>query len=188
MKFVESGLGGLYYIDPTPFKDERGLFARTYCKKLFSEIHFDKEFVQFNYSFNKQKGTLRGLHFQFAPYGETKLIRCISGSVYDVAVDLRKGSPSFLQSFGIELSEQNMRSILIPEGFAHGFQTLEDNSALIYHHTEFYNPNYEDGLVYNDPSLKIDWPLPPVNISKKDKDYNLISKNFEAYEVQILQK
>lgn len=151
-----------------------GVFARTFCKEQFLKIDFDKEFVQFNHSFNKFKGTVRGMHFQNAPFAETKLIRCVKGSVYDVVVDLRKDSPTFLKTFEVELSDVNMLGILIPEGFAHGFQALEDNTSLIYHHTNYYTPNSEGGLRYDDPKLNLKWPLPPLNISSKDLSYNLI--------------
>lgn len=120
------------------------------------------------------------MHYQKPPFAETKLIRCVQGSVYDVAVDLRKDSPTYLQSFGAELSAENMTCILIPEGFAHGFQTLEDNTALIYHHTNYYTPNTEGGVRFDDTALNITWQLPPVNISPKDLLYPLINQNFEA--------
>ena len=180
MEFIATGIVGLYAVLLKKLEDERGLFARTFCKKEFKQIGFDKEFVQFNHSFNRYKGTVRGMHFQHAPYSETKLIRCIQGAVYDVAIDLREGSPTFLQHFGMELSEENMVSAFIPEGFAHGFQTLEDNTALIYHHTAFYTANADDGLCYNDPALKIEWKLPAVYVSEKDKNYKPVDKNFKG--------
>jgi dTDP-4-dehydrorhamnose 3,5-epimerase len=174
MVFQKTPLAGLYLLEPRIIRDERGLFARTFCKKEFAEIGFDKDFVQFNHSFNSKKGTLRGMHFQLAPFAETKLIRCVEGRVFDVAVDLRKDSKTYLQYFGVELSKENMLSILIPEGFAHGFQTLEDNSALIYHHTEYYTPNVDSGILYNDPALAINWPLEISIISQKDTSYSLL--------------
>ena len=180
MQFIETPLKGLYLIQLKILKDDRGFFARTFCKEQFSTIGFDKEFVQFNHSFNTLKGTIRGMHYQKPPFAETKLIRCTQGSVYDVAVDLRKGSPTYLQSFGVELSAENMICILIPEGFAHGFQTLEDNTSLIYHHTSYYTPNTEGGVRYDDTALNIPWPLPPINISLKDLSYLLIDQNFKA--------
>jgi len=180
MEFIPANIEGLYIIQLKKLEDERGLFARTFCKNEFRQIGFNKEFVQFNHSFNKYKGTIRGMHFQHPPYTETKLIRCVQGAVYDVAVDLRAGSPTFLHHFGIELNAENMTSILIPEGFAHGFQTLEDNTALIYHHTEFYTAGADDGIGYNDPALKIAWQLPGVNISEKDKNYKPADKNFKG--------
>ena len=180
MQFIETPLKGLYLIQLKVLKDDRGFFARTFCKEQFLTIGFDKEFVQFNHSFNTLKGTIRGMHYQKPPFAETKLIRCVQGKVYDVAVDLRKDSPTYLQSFGAELSAENMTCILIPEGFAHGFQTLEDNTALIYHHTSYYTPNTEGGARFNDPALNIHWQLPPVNISPKDLLYPLINQSFEA--------
>lgn len=183
MEFVTTGIAGLYAVHLKKLEDERGLFARTFCKNEFKQIGFDKEFVQFNHSYNKYKGTVRGMHFQHQPYGESKLIRCIQGAVYDVAVDLRAGSPTFLQHVGIELSAENMNSILIPEGFAHGFQTLEDNSALIYHHTAYYTPLAEDGLRYDDPALNIAWKLPAVQVSEKDRNYKLIDHNFKGINI-----
>ncbi len=180
MQFNKTYIDNLYSISLNKVNDERGLFARTFCKNEFRQIGFDKEFVQFNHSFNKIKGTLRGMHFQLPPYSETKLIRCIQGAVYDVAVDLREGSPTFLQHFGIELSANNMESILIPEGFAHGFQTLEDNSTLIYHHTQYYNPKADAGIRFDDAALNIKWKLPVVNVSDKDFSYKLIDNNFKG--------
>jgi len=180
MKLIETSIQDLFLLQSSIFIDERGMFARTFCKNEFKQIGFDKEFVQFNHSFNKQKGTVRGMHFQNAPYCETKLIRCIQGAVYDVAVDLRKGSPTFLQYLGIELNAENMVSILIPEGFAHGFQTLEENSALIYHHTQYYTPNADAGIRFDDPALDIYWKLPVTSISEKDKSYKLIDNNFKG--------
>lgn len=180
MEFIPTSIEGLFTIRLKKLEDERGLFARTFCKNEFRQIGFEKEFVQFNHSFNKYKGTVRGMHFQHSPYCETKLIRCIQGAVYDVAVDCREGSPTFLQHIGIELSAENMISILIPEGFAHGFQTLENNSALIYHHTQYYAPGADTGFCFNDPALAISWQLPVVMVSGKDKSYNPIDDNFKG--------
>lgn len=180
MEFIATYIEGLFTISLKKIVDERGLFARTYCKNEFNKIGFDKEFVQFNHSFNKLKGTIRGMHFQQMPFSETKLIRCIQGAVYDVAVDIRKDSPTFLQAFGIELSEENMLSILIPEGFAHGFQTLEDNTALIYHHTAYYTTGADVGICYDDAALNLNWKLPVKNVSDKDKSYAPIDVNFKG--------
>ena len=180
MEFTATHIEGVYIIGLKKLEDERGLFARTFCKNEFKQIGFDKEFVQFNHSFNKYKGTIRGMHFQQPAYSETKLIRCIQGAVYDVAVDLRTGSATFLQYFGIELSAQNMKSILIPEGFAHGFQTLEDDTALIYHHTQYYTPGADAGVRFDDPALHIDWKLPATMVSEKDKSYKMIDQKFKG--------
>lgn len=178
MELIETNIKGVFLIKPRVLQDERGLFFRTFCKKEFAEIGFHADFVQFNHSFNLKKGTIRGLHFQLPPYQETKLIRCIQGKVRDVAVDIRKDSPTFLQHVAIELSAENGYSILIPEGCAHGFQTLADDSALIYHHTQYYTPQADAGIRYNDPALHIAWTLPPVNVSEKDKKYALIAEGF----------
>ena len=180
MELIATPLGGVYIVQVNKIEDTRGLFARTYCKKEFSAIGFTKEFVQFNHSFNKEKGTVRGMHFQRHPFTETKLIRCIQGSVWDVAIDLRKGSSTYLQHFAIELSKENMKSILIPDGFAHGFQSLEDNTTLIYHHTNYYTSSADSGIRFDDPALNIQWPLPAINVSEKDQNYHLITSTFES--------
>ncbi len=183
MIFTETILKGCFTIEVKAFGDERGLFARTYCKNEFAQIGFDKEFVQFNHSYNRFKGTLRGMHFQNAPYCEAKLIRCVQGAVLDVAVDIREGSPTFMQHINVELSAENMKSILIPEGVAHGFQTLEDNSSLIYHHSAFYTAGADNGLRYDDPALNINWPLTVTQVSEKDKQYKLIDNNFKGIKI-----
>jgi dTDP-4-dehydrorhamnose 3,5-epimerase len=180
VKFTETILKGSYVVELTPVFDERGGFARTFCKREFSEINHTKEFVQLNQSYNTRKGTLRGLHYQVPPFTEIKLIRCVKGSVWDVIVDIRKNSPTFLQHFAVELSEQNRKMIYVPEGFAHGFQTLADNSELVYHHTEYYTPNSEAGLNYNDPLLNIEWPLAVSVISEKDKNNKFIDNTFKG--------
>ena len=182
MKFIETSLKGAYIVEPEPFRDDRGFFARTFCKREFSEIKHTKEFVQFNHSMTTTKGTLRGMHYQIPPSAEIKLIRCIRGSVYDVIIDIRKNSPTFLKHFGVTLSESNLKMIYIPEGFAHGFQTLEDNAQMLYHHTEYYTPQNERGLNYKDPAFKIDWPLIPVNMTEKDQKYSFIDTNFKGIE------
>lgn len=183
MIFHKTPLVGAYAIELTPFRDERGLFARTFCEREFQAIGHQKPFVQLNHSRNTQKGTIRGLHYQNPPFAEIKLIRCIRGAVYDVLVDIRKGSPTFLQHYGIELSEHNMQMIYIPEGFAHGFQTLEDQTELIYHHTAFYTPGVESGLKFDDELIGINWPLPPTIISKKDQRHPLLSKTFTGIDL-----
>jgi len=146
MIFTETILKGSYEITLTPHGDSRGWFARTYCKNEFEQIGHQAEWVQINHSFSAQKGTVRGMHFQNPPYAEIKMLRCIAGSVYDVIVDLRKNSPTFLKWYGTELSAANKKMLYIPAGFAHGFQTLSDDAELIYHHTEFYTPEAEAGI------------------------------------------
>lgn len=176
MKFIPTILNGSFTIQLDPINDERGWFARYFCKKEFSTIGHEKEWVQMNHSFSLKKGTLRGMHFQKPPYSEIKLVRCIQGSVFDVIIDLRKDSPTFLKWFGAELSAENKLMMYIPEGFAHGFQTLEDNSGLLYMHTAYYSPEAEDGLRYNDPQVNISWPLEISEISMRDTNHDLLEK------------
>ncbi len=180
MVFIETPLAGAFVIKLEPFQDERGLFARTFCQKEFEQIGHTENFVQFNHSMTVAKGCIRGMHFQKPPFAEIKLIRCIKGKVWDVIVDIRQNSMTFLKWFGVELSAENQKMIYIPKGFAHGFQTLEPNTELIYHHTAFYTPSAEGGLKYDDPKLKIDWKLTPEQLSKKDQEYNYINENFKG--------
>jgi dTDP-4-dehydrorhamnose 3,5-epimerase len=180
MIFEETPLSGCYVIKSNCIKDERGWFSRIYCADEFKKINHFKPFVQFNHSFNVNKGTLRGMHFQMPPFSEVKLIRCISGSVYDVVIDLRKDSPTFLKHFGVILSPQNHNLIYVPEGFAHGFQTLEDETQLLYHHTEFYNSKFEDGFLYSDPLFSINWPMHVNIISDRDSSFRLLDRSFQG--------
>lgn len=180
MTFTPTILQGSYAIDLEPFNDERGWFARFYCKDEFKEIGHDKEWVQLNHSVTYKKGALRGMHFQIAPYRETKMVRCISGAVYDVILDLRKDSETFLKWFGIELSADNKKMLYIPEGFAHGFQCLSSDCQLIYFHTEFYHPGAEGGIRYNDPIVGIEWPLEITAVSQRDKQHPLLDENFKG--------
>jgi dTDP-4-dehydrorhamnose 3,5-epimerase len=183
MKFVETPIAGAYYIELEPFLDERGLFVRTFCQQEFLKIGFHKQIVQINHSVTRQKGTIRGMHYQHPPASETKIIRCIQGKVFDVMVDIRAGSSTFKHWYGVELSKDNMCMVFIPEGFAHGFQTLTDNAELIYHHTALYNPKHEHGLRFDDPALMINWPFPMGGISPKDQSYPLIDNNFKGIEI-----
>jgi len=180
MLFEELSLHGAFIITLEVKEDERGWFSRTFCKNEFSEIGHEKEWVQINHSFSIKAGTLRGMHFQYNPNSETKMIRCISGKIYDVIIDIRKNSPTFLQWIGIELSDQNKKTLYIPEGFAHGFQTLSDNSEIIYHHSNFYNPSNEGAINYNDPLLNITWPLKISEISERDTKHDSINLNFKG--------
>jgi dTDP-4-dehydrorhamnose 3,5-epimerase len=180
MIFTPTHLQGSFLIDAEPFVDERGWFARFYCKEEFAAIGHTKEWVQLNHSASNKKGTLRGLHFQVPPYREIKMVKCVRGAVYDVIVDVRKDSQTFLHWFGAELSELNRKMIYIPEGFAHGFQCLTNDCQLIYHHTEYYKPNAEDGLRFNDPRIGINWPLEVTEISNRDKSHTLLNHNFKG--------
>jgi dTDP-4-dehydrorhamnose 3,5-epimerase len=168
MKFSETFIDDLILIEGNPIQDERGFFIRNYCRDEFKKNGFSENWVQTNLSFNNKKGTLRGMHFQIKPYEEDKLIRCVQGSVFDVAVDLRENSKTFLKYFGIVLSFQNNLSLLIPKGFAHGFLTLEDSSSLIYFHSEFYNKSANSGFNFEDPTVNINWPDKPLVVSQAD--------------------
>ncbi len=181
MKFIETELSSAYIIELSPIEDERGKFARVFCKNEFSKIGHTKEFVQFNHSINKKKGTVRGMHFQKQPYSEIKLIRCISGAVYDVIIDLRPNSKTYLKWFGEILSAQNMKMIYVPEGFAHGFQTLKSNSELLYHHTAFYNPVSEAGINALDKKINIKWPQPISLLSDKDKSWPSVNNILNSF-------
>lgn len=180
MIFTETILKGSYEITLTPHGDSRGWFARTYCKKEFEHIGHQQEWVQMNHSYSSQKGTVRGMHFQHAPFAEIKMLRCIAGSVYDVIVDLRKDSQTFLKWFGTELSAENKKMLYIPAGFAHGFQTLTDDVELVYQHTEFYTPSAEAGIRYDDSAVNIQWPLAVSEISERDSNHPLIDSTFKG--------
>jgi dTDP-4-dehydrorhamnose 3,5-epimerase len=171
MIFIETELKGAYIIDLERREDERGFFARTWCQQEFEAHGLVARIVQANTSYNKAKGTLRGMHYQRAPHAETKLVRASRGAIYDVIVDLRPDSPTFKRWIGVELTADNRRALFVPEGFAHGFQTLEDNTDVSYQVSAFYTPGAEGGLRYNDPAFDIEWPLPVSVISPKDADW-----------------
>lgn len=168
MIFTETKLNGAFIIDLEPIQDERGFFARTWCKNEFAAHGLNPNLVQCNTSFNKKKGTIRGMHYQSPPYEEAKLVRCTMGAVYDVIVDIRKESKTFLQWLACELTAQNRKMLYVPEGFAHGFQTLEDNTEVFYQMSEFYHPESAKTIKWDQPDIKIDWPLPISMISPKD--------------------
>lgn len=168
MIFKETQLQGAYTLDLDELKDDRGFFARAWCQKEFREHGLNSRIVQANLSYNKKKGTLRGMHYQISPYEETKLIRCISGSIYDVIIDLRPESPTYKKWTGVELTAKNRKMLFVPEGFAHGFQTLEDHAEVFYQVSQFYTPGAESGVRYSDPEFAITWPLKVSVISEKD--------------------
>jgi len=180
MIFTPIFLEGSFLVEPTVLADDRGWFARFYCKNEFKEIGHEKEWVQLNHSVTNKTGSIRGMHYQFQPFREIKMVKCIAGAVYDVIVDLRKDSATFLKWFGTELSANNRKMLYIPEGFAHGFQCLEDDCELIYHHSEFYTPNSEGGIKYNDPMIGIKWPLPMTVISPRDQSHPWLDENFKG--------
>ena len=158
MCFIETGLSGAFIVDVEPVADERGLFARSWCVREFEAQGLNARLVQCSVSLNRLKGTLRGMHYQIAPHQEVKLVRCTRGLIYDVIVDLRPGSPTYLLSFGAELTADNHRALYIPEGFAHGYLTLADESEVFYQMSEFYAPSAARGVRWNDPALGIEWP------------------------------
>ncbi len=175
MIFNETSIQGVYIIDLELSKDNRGFFARTFCAQEFEERGLQPAVAQCSLSFNHKKGTLRGIHFQIPPVSEAKLVRCTQGAIYDVIVDLRAGSPTYLSHIGVALTAENRRLLYVPEMFAHGFQTLADNTEVAYQITEFYTPGYSRGLRYDDPKLAIDWPLPVTTISNKDTTWPLLT-------------
>ena len=171
MIFTETKLKDSFIIEITPYQDERGFFARAWCQKEFLQHGLIPHLAQANISFNHKKGTLRGMHYQLAPYAESKLVRCTRGAIYDVMIDLRRDSPTYKEWVGVELSAENRKMLYVPEGFAHGFQTLTDNSEVMYQVTQFYTPGFEQGTRHNDPAFGIKWPLEVSVISPKDQNW-----------------
>jgi dTDP-4-dehydrorhamnose 3,5-epimerase len=170
MIFTPTPLPGAYLIDLEKKGDDRGFFARSFCQIEFSQAGLVGQFCQVNNSLSAQKGTLRGMHYQLPPAAETKVVRCIRGALYDMILDLRKHSATFGQSFGAELTADNRRMMYVPKGFAHGFLTLKDNTETFYFVDEFYSPERERGVRYNDPRFQLNWPAAPIEISDKDKN------------------
>lgn len=171
MIFKPLELSGLYLIEPERHEDERGYFVRTWCQEEFGNAIGKVTFVQASQSFNKQAGTIRGLHYQAAPFGETKLVRCIRGAIYDVAVDIRPWSPTRGRWIGVEMSEENGLAILIPDGFAHGFQTLRDDSEVAYQISEYHRPDAARGIRWDDAVIGVRWPMSVTAISSRDRNW-----------------
>jgi dTDP-4-dehydrorhamnose 3,5-epimerase len=171
MIFFETRLEGAFIIDLDPKKDERGFFARAFCQKEFREHGLQPIIAQANLASNAKKGTVRGMHFQYPPAAESKLVRCTRGAILDVIVDLRPESATFLEHIAVELNEENMRALYVPERCAHGYQTLRDNTDTSYQVGEFYTPNAEGGVRYDDTWLGLQWPLPVSAISRKDRQF-----------------
>ena len=169
MIFTETSLEGAFLIDLEPLSDERGFFARSWCMDEFRRQGLNPGLVQCNISFNQKRGTLRGMHYQAAPYEEAKLVRCTMGALYDVILDLRTNSPTFRGWFSVELTAQNRRALYVPEGFAHGFQTLMDNTEVFYQMSQYFQPEYARGVRWNDPAFGISWPISEKIISRKDQ-------------------
>ncbi len=172
MIFTQTKLPGAFLIEAVPVEDERGFFARTWCQQEFQAHGINPRLVQCNISYNTKQGTLRGMHYQVPPFAEAKLVRCTKGSVYDVIVDLRPTSPSFKQWLAVELSADNHRAMYVPEGCAHGFQTLEDDTEVFYQMSEFYAADCGRGVRWNDPAFAIRWPMVVAAISLKDMQYS----------------
>lgn len=171
MIFKETDLPGSYIIELDKKGDDRGFFARFFCKQEMAEQGLNNEVVQINNSLSQKKGTLRGFHYQLSPYAEDKIVRCINGSLYDVIIDLRKDSETFGKWFGEELSAENRKMMYVPKGFAHGLITLEPDTEIFYMVTQYYAPEYERGIRWNDPMFNVQWPIEPVEISDKDKNH-----------------
>ena len=174
MIFTETKLRGVYVIAPELIEDERGFFARLWTPEEFEERGLNPRLVQSNISYNRRQGTLRGMHFQVRPHEEAKLVRCTRGSLYDVALDIRPDSPTYLQWEAVELTEENRLMFYLPEGFAHGYQTLEDDTEVFYQMSELYHPESARGLRWDDPKLGIRWPLPVSVISQRDAQFELL--------------
>jgi dTDP-4-dehydrorhamnose 3,5-epimerase len=175
MKFIETKLKGAYIIEPERLEDERGFFARTFCIKEFEDHGLDPKIVQCNISYNKHKGTLRGMHYQAAPMAEAKLVSCTRGAIYDAIIDLRSESATYCQWLAEELNAENRNMMYVPKGFAHGFQTLADDTEVLYQMFEFYSPEHTRGVRWNDPAFGVKWPLNTKIISEKDGNYPFIS-------------
>jgi dTDP-4-dehydrorhamnose 3,5-epimerase len=175
MQFTETELAGVWVIDPMPVVDSRGSFARVFCEREMADHGLATRFVQHSRSQSLRKGTLRGLHFQEQPYSEVKLVSCVRGTIFDVVVDLRPGSPTWHRWLSFELTPESMKQVYIPAGFAHGFQTLTDGVEISYMISQFYTPGASTGVRYDDPCFSIDWPLSPTVISEKDRTWPLVA-------------
>ena len=184
MIFTETKLRGAYIVDLERRDDDRGYFARAFCRRDFAEHGLNPAIAQVNVAFNKRKGTLRGMHFQVPPAAEAKLVRATRGTILDIIVDLRPESPTYLEHVAVELSSENGRALYVPERFAHGYQALEDASAMSYMVSEFYTPGAEAGLLATDPRLGLKWPLPLADLSEKDRTWKLL----EVVEAELRRK
>ena len=171
MKFLATPIEGAWLIEPEPFKDERGHFARVFCRNTFASKSLETGFLQNSISHNHKLGTLRGLHYQAAPFEEVKLVQVVQGALFDVLVDLRSPSKTYLKCYSTELTAKNGRLLYIPQGVAHGFQTLEDNTTVYYMISQEYAPQYARGVRWNDPALNIKWPISEAIVSQKDKNW-----------------
>jgi len=180
MKQVETSIAGVWVIESETFKDNRGAFSRIYCSHELQAILGKRLIAQINRSVTRSVGAVRGLHYQNAPHAEMKIVRCLKGRVFDVAVDLREGSPTFLKWTAVELTPENHLAFMIPEGCAHGFQVLEEDSELLYLHTAFYTPDAEGAVRFDDPRIGVNWPLAPTDLSTRDLSHMHLKENFKG--------
>lgn len=180
MKLVETSIAGALIIESKAFQDNRGAFSRLYCSRELQAIVRSRTIVQINHSKTHSVGAVRGLHYQNAPHAEMKIVRCVKGRVFDVAVDLRHGSPSFLKWTSVELTPESHLAFVIPEGCAHGFQVLEEDSELLYLHTAFYTPEAEGAVRFDDPQVGVNWPLAPTDISARDLSHPYLNEDFKG--------
>lgn len=179
MIFIETKLKGAFILELERREDDRGFFARAFCQREFQARGLEPVIAQANLAFNRLRGTIRGMHFQFPPAAETKLVRCVRGAILDIIVDLRPESPSYLEHVAIELDDANYRAVYVPERFGHGYQVLRDETVTSYEVGEFYTPSAEGGLLFNDPRLNLEWPLPATVVSEKDRGFMPLA-DFEA--------
>ena len=181
--FSNTKISNLYVGERSKFENNVGTFERLFCKDQFKNIGFQNNIVQINRNFTIHTGTLRGLHFQYSSFAEEKVVTCLKGSVFDVALDIRKNSPTFLKWHGEILSESNNKCMFIPKGFAHGFVTLVNNCEILYFHSEFYSSKNEGGIIYNDPLVNIDWPIEIKHLSERDKKHEKLDLSFKGIEI-----
>ena len=180
MNLVETILPGVWVIESTAFQDNRGVFSRLFCSRELQAIVGPRTITQINHSMTRGVGAVRGLHFQNPPHAEMKIVRCLKGRVFDVAVDLRQGSPTFLKWTAVELTSENRFAFVIPEGCAHGFQVLEEDSELLYLHTAFYTPDAEGAVRFDDPRIGVNWPLTPTDLSARDLSHPHLKEDFKG--------
>lgn len=187
MTFEETYIKGLYKIDLEKRGDDRGFFARFFCKDEYAQLGLENEILQINNSLTQAKHTLRGMHYQLPPKSEVRIVRCIKGALFDMALDLRPTSETFGKSFGIELNDENRTMMYIPKGFAHGFMTLKDDTEMMYLVTESYGPNYERVIRWNDPEFDMKWPVKPQHLSEKDAQAQDFEKNYHLEGMELLE-
>lgn len=180
MNLVETSIHGAWVVESKALQDNRGAFSRLFCSRELQPIIESRTIVQINHSMTHSVGAVRGLHFQYPPHAEMKIVRCLKGRVFDVAVDLRQGSPSFLNWAAVELTPESHLAFVIPEGCAHGFQVLDEDSELLYLHTAFYTPDAEGAVRFDDPRVGVNWPLAPTDLSARDLSHPYLKEDFKG--------